>query len=56
MNSQVHKAIVSAPTILNLIGDNLKVGQRIYINGELQTYQYTNEQDFNHNELEGILV
>lgn len=51
MNSKVHRAIVRTPTLLDIVGDNLKIGQRIYIGGELQARQFTNEQDLNRQEL-----
>lgn len=43
--SKVHRVLIGNPKILNIIGDNLSVGQRVYISGDLQSRSFEVEQN-----------
>lgn len=42
--SKVHRALITSPKILELVGNNLTVGQRVFLSGELRATNFmTNE-------------
>lgn len=47
-HSQVHRALIKSRNILNMVGDNLSLGQRVYISGELRSRSFVNKENQNH--------
>lgn len=47
-HSQVHRAKIKNRNILNMVGDNLSLGQRVYISGELRSRSFVNKENQNH--------
>lgn len=45
--SKVHRALISSQKILELVGDNLSLGQRVYISGELRSTSFQNNENQN---------
>lgn len=54
-HSKVHRAVIKNPRILDMIGDNLSLGQRVYISGELRSKMFVNKENENHQRI-NILV
>lgn len=47
IHSKLHRALITNQKMLNIIGDNLTKGQRVYISGELRSDSFKNSE--NHN-------
>lgn len=43
--SKVHRAIIRSPKVLNVLGDKLAIGQRVFISGELQAQNFLNNEN-----------
>lgn len=41
----MHRALVRNPKILDILGDSLLAGQRVYITGELQSTSFINNEN-----------
>lgn len=46
-HSKVHRAIIKNQKILSMIGDNLSVGHRVYLSGELRSKSFVNNENQN---------
>lgn len=41
----MHRVLVRSPKILEIVGNDLTTGQRVYVSGELQSQTFTNNEN-----------
>lgn len=47
IRSKIHRAIIKQQNILSLVGDQLSIGQRVFISGDLRSKHFVNNENQN---------